>query len=457
MPDLRRPLGLAALLGVLATGAPSAAAGSGPQLIVTSAARVSGPSPYPPTCDAAVSAARGFVLEPHLAVDPARPSRQVVAWQQDRYYGSRGLRAAASSDGGRTHSGSALGLTTCDGGRHVGAADDVLSFGPDGVLYHAAIVLSAGGGMQVVVQRSEDGGRTWGRDVAVSGPGIHDKEHLLADPHRPGHVFLAWFDTAQQALVLSESVDGAATWSPAQVVRAFAPGTYDQATTLAVLDDGTLLLGYFEATVDDQPLGYFVQRRPPGAGAFAPRVLLGVPPITAPVDPDTGDAVAVGLPGALVAGGGRTAHVAWSTAGRGATTSPSEVVVTTTTDGGRTWSRPLTTVRSSGAVALPTPAVDVDGRLALAYYDFAPDRAGDGVLSVQLRGAARRGSALDGGPVGPVTDLGDVPSFAGVQHGHAVGDYLGFAPAGRGFAVAAVLGPPFAVNGPTDVLAARLR
>ena len=83
-----------------------------------------------------------------------------------------------------------------------------------------------------VIQRSNDGGRTWGCPVIVhrTNPDFNDKEAIVADTSptspRVGNVYAAWDinvrtgNTTRQHLVVSRSNDNGASWSaPARTAR----------------------------------------------------------------------------------------------------------------------------------------------------------------------------------------------------------------------------------------------
>src|SRR5215213_7610325 len=67
-------------------------------------ATVSGPTPFSSCPDNAQTVVQNAEVEPSLAVDPRRPSRAYVAYQQDRFRdgAARGIVVATTSDGGRT-------------------------------------------------------------------------------------------------------------------------------------------------------------------------------------------------------------------------------------------------------------------------------------------------------------------------------------------------------------------
>lgn len=136
-------------------------------------------------------------VEPHGAVNPRNPSNLVATWQQDRWSdgGSRALPVAWSTDGGRTWSISGLTkgprVTLCSGGTPVNggdyerASDPWVSFAPNGDLYHSSLAFNRSNRRNaVLVSKSTDGGATWSDPVTVKEDrrSFNDKETVTADP-----------------------------------------------------------------------------------------------------------------------------------------------------------------------------------------------------------------------------------------------------------------------------------
>jgi hypothetical protein len=127
--------------------------------------------------------------EPDIAVDPNDPSVVVAVFQQGRFAdgGSVDPGFAWSHDGGRTWRDGALpNLATAVGGEFPRASDPVVAFGPD----HAVYVQTLGIDIEdcrsaVVVQRSDDGGRSFGDPVPVQDETdcnvLNDKNWITVD------------------------------------------------------------------------------------------------------------------------------------------------------------------------------------------------------------------------------------------------------------------------------------
>jgi hypothetical protein len=152
---------LAVLAIAPCSSSPAAAAGADPPTRrrrrprrSTRRFRLTGVSPFAPGCDQATPNGTLYVnseVEPHVAVNPSNPNHLVAAWQQDRWSNgaARGLRSAASFDGGRTWATSSATFSRCTGGNAANggdyerASDPWVAIGPDGTAYQIAIAVSA--------------------------------------------------------------------------------------------------------------------------------------------------------------------------------------------------------------------------------------------------------------------------------------------------------------------------
>jgi BNR/Asp-box repeat len=129
--------------------------------------------------------------EPYLAADPEDPNRLLAFYQEDRFPsvgGARALTFALSTDGGRHwHEGLLPKLTAASGGTLDRASDPWVAFGPGHAVYCAGLAFDdqdAQGGVYVSVSR--DGGETWADPVQVhaqSVEAIDDKDAIAVDDH----------------------------------------------------------------------------------------------------------------------------------------------------------------------------------------------------------------------------------------------------------------------------------
>jgi hypothetical protein len=182
---------------------------------------------------------------------------------------------------------------------------------------------SDGGQAQGFLARSLDGGRTWKKPVAVTELATNDFLNPAVAPD--GSVYVAWTDFGGQAaptndFFVSRSTDGGKTFS-----RAFAVAA-DVAKSGALAScGGSQRYAYLGALVT----------------ADAPRVAVD------PTDPRRVIAV-------YTAGGGADS---------------SDVLVSESTDAGRTWTPGRSFTYPAGTQMFPDIEITPDGRIGVSYYD----------------------------------------------------------------------------------------
>ena len=137
---------------------------------------VSGLSTLPTGCNGAPQTGtlyRNAEVEPHVAVNPTNRRNLIAVWQQDRWSngGANGQVTAYSRDGGRTwRKPSPPSFSRCQGGNAANGGDyervtdPWVSFGPTGIAYQIALTGNnlLFGRNAILVSRSLDGGATWG-------------------------------------------------------------------------------------------------------------------------------------------------------------------------------------------------------------------------------------------------------------------------------------------------------
>ena len=422
---------LAAALGLaLAFSSPPAAAVGVPG---TGVVRVSGPSPLPPACESR-GAQRGSEVEPSIAAGPG--GTLVVAWQQDRYVGlaAAALGVTVSHDGGASWSpGSVPGLTDCSPGSG-SASDPWVSIGPDGTAYLAALVghrSRRGFRTRVAVSISRDGARRWSqpRLLQAGGNGLNDKPAVTADPARPGRAYLVW--TLEGRAYLSATRDGGRSWSPPRMIERPAERHGGLlSSTISVLPDGRLL----HAFIAYGPSGMRLEAtRSRDSGVTWSRPVVVARVMRRPLRPRvrvlpiSGTGAAVGAAGAV--------YEALVQDGRA-------VQVVSSTDGGRTWSRPRSVVRRELGVFGPAIAAYPDGSLALTYYAREPGGMASFWVARSPDGIVWREH-----PVAAPFSLERAPTSGGAAF---LGDYSGLTAGAAAFAAS----PPLASYGHSDVFVA---
>jgi hypothetical protein len=109
--------------------------------------------------------------EPFLAIDPGNPNHMLAGYQEDRFEdgGCRTLTWAVSFNAGRTwREGLLPNLTQANGGPYERTSDPWVAYGPGGRAYYVALGFNETSAANgVFVSASEDGGLTWGDPVTV--------------------------------------------------------------------------------------------------------------------------------------------------------------------------------------------------------------------------------------------------------------------------------------------------
>lgn len=167
----------------------------------------------------------GFVgpCEPSIAIDPTAPGRVVAGAILDRVY--------YSEDGGKTWQKNKLRSPYGVYGDPVIQADYAGNF------FYAHLSNPGGSSFsenwldRIVIQRSEDGGKTWneGAFTGLRPPHDQDKHWLATDP-RNNHLYITWteFDEYDSRdpedhsrILFSKSTDGGLNWSEAVAINQF--------------------------------------------------------------------------------------------------------------------------------------------------------------------------------------------------------------------------------------------
>jgi len=372
-------------------------------LAAPSLVRVSGPSPFVGCSTPKVGGVNylNAEVEPYVAVNPADPSNLIGVWQQDRWSngGARGLMAGYSTDGGRSWGRTTLPFNRCAPGglAYDRASDPWVSIGPDGTAYAVGLsfdpttVPPLGSGPDAIsVATSTDGGKTWGNLQRIAtGTGDHghrllDKESVTADPTRPGTAYAVWdrlfvanstpTSPFRGPAFFSKTTDGGRTWSAPRAIAATGPNQQTIGNQI-VVDARTHTIydfyAFFFCTCPTIPKAAYVKSTDGGA-TWSRQHVVGQIRDSAVVDPNTGQYIRTEDFTPTVTIDQRTGqlYVAWQDGRFSGGTYP-EVGLTTSTDGGKTWSRFRRVSTPTGRPAFtPTVAVDAAGTVGLTYYDF---------------------------------------------------------------------------------------
>lgn len=441
-------------------GAHGASDGRVPTIRVLAARNASGISPWNGlSCNATSPATPDAlsVAEPDIAVNPRDPANQVAAWI-DLYRDN--IDTAYTNDGGRHwYRSIPMGLNDCSGVSPSdpaieGAADPSLSFSPDGTVYLSSLEDKNGFlpptsnySEWTDVQRSTDGGATWSAPVIVRNPPkccIDDKDMILADQQRPGHVYVVYVNNGSglvppprgaPALLFSHSTDGGQTFTTNVLppIRGFNP-------QLAETRDGTLVF----------QVGNHAMSSTDGGSTWSAPVTVR-PAITNEGLTRCGTSLAAGDAGNhdAVLNGRTVVALALDNGPDG--TGPGKVDLSKSSDGGRTWS-------TSVVLTTPLPiwqaeiAANPRGQLGLTYYNFDPNDvtcSGTGVIpaATYVRVSNDGGNTWSRpGVIGARSWNIASGGTANFFFGYWLGEYFGMAGTPWGFAAATVQGTPISAG-----------
>jgi BNR repeat-like domain len=483
---------VALFVGLLAA-APAAAASARP-MEVSNFRPISGTSPFPDGCGLQGERQPNSEAEPNIAVDPRHPRLILATWQQDRFVAAGGAATdvvARSKDRGQHWQRTTVpGASVCTGGQDQRTSDSWVSIGADGIDYAAVLTFDLFPGMedfgtptQQRVSRSVNGGSSFEPPVAVADDATYnDREAVTADPSKPGTAYLAWVKRSglfgeSGAAMFSRTTDGGQTWSDQRTIYSPPSGTLPDPSLIKVLPDGTLL--YFFLLANGTPVvgapvlipfDVMVMRSTDSGDSWSQPQMIGqIPNPVAPVDPKTSAQVrAFPVIDAAVAPDG-TAYVVWNEI---FSKDSSEIFISSSHDGGQSWSAPGAVAKPKTQAFLPAIAVTNKGLLGVIWDDFTGDTSADNTLTAQVWFARSqdRGRNWTPQPLGRPFDMLTTARTSSTEvAGYFVGDYQGVAASKKGFVAVFAEGQTLGkakkkkhnkavrqVIGPSDVFFARL-
>lgn len=479
---------IVAVAGVLSIAGTASGLAKGAQP-TSGLVQVSGPPPSPMAACAAQDAGqpgRNFLdaeVEPQLAVSG---SNMIAMWHQDRWSngGAHGIGVGVSSDAGKTWADSVMPFDMCAPGTpsslsfYQRNSDPWMSFGPDGIAYSSALAFDAVDNKNAVaVARSLDGGKSWDHAQPIQGS-IYttfqfgtDKNSTTADPTKNKTAYTVWdtlTDPTDQPddnphtsaytgpAYFSMTTDGGVSWSPAKII---VNTTQRQQTigNVIVVDPRTgTLYDFFNdivppntprrGTLTNQQLA-FVKSTDGGNSWTAPQIIaplnaLGV------IDPNTGEHLRTGDGLFEVAINPTTGklYAVWQSstnyvksANQATGLWDNEILITSSADGGVSWTTPSVVHALASGLPTFTPTVavnNVNGQetIAVSYYDFRNLTAGqttnlptDYFVSYSTNGGASFGNEQR------LTPTSFDSRTAPVARGFFLGDYEALQPSGSGF------------------------
>ncbi|PYV43225.1 MAG: hypothetical protein DMG06_11475 [Acidobacteria bacterium] len=179
----------------------------------------------------------------------------VVVYNDDSLF-SYGCSFSFSNDGGQSWKQALPSLFPFG----YGQGDPVVAAGPNGVIYHAQLATNTFGDDAVAVSKSKDGGATWSLPVnaALSLPGYleaHDKEWLAVDNSNnttSGNVYVSWshfnFNSDTDEILFVRSLDGGRSWSKAKRVgNTSDSSSVVQSSAIAVGPGGEVYVAYYDS------------------------------------------------------------------------------------------------------------------------------------------------------------------------------------------------------------------
>jgi hypothetical protein len=371
-------------------------------------------------------------VEPWVAVDPTNGNHLIGVWQQDRWNdgGANGMVSAYSTNGGGTWHEVVVPHTTCAGGLdYQRTSDPWVSIGPGcptattgcSTAYTVSIPFDETTKRTAVAASvSYDGGASWTNTQTliadpcggdVKSPGyvcnnnskaffLNDKESVTADPTQPGYAYAVWDRLVappasppgffrepayKGPAFISRTTDYGKTWSaPEQIVKT--PSIDQTIGNVIVVDprNGTLydFFAYIQnVSSNGGNQGYsigFVKSTDHGASWGKRQTVApdNVPTDTDPanVDPTTNTTPAPlrtgdGMPQPAISSTGQL-YVVWE--GPDSANGTNQALITTSTDGGASWSPPsiVNSAYTSATAYTPSVAVAPNGTVGVTYYQW---------------------------------------------------------------------------------------
>jgi len=386
--------------------------------------------------------------EPHVVRSATDPDFLVATFQEGRFAsdgGARNCGYGVTRDGGLTWRRALIpGLTTVSGGPYFRATDPVAGIDRSGNIFLNTLVSldNAFGLGAVVINKSTDGGTTFGAPVTVFQPPntltFPDKNWMAVNDYpgtfSTGRVLVSWTNFARNSqgqstsnnIVSRTSDDSGATWDAIANVTPL--GGSKQGSQPMFFADGTAGMAYITFLDSNNVLNFRIQyQHSQDGGRTWPGPERTVAPVSGWDDPVLRDGAFL-ISATSARTSGRIVIAATATI-----VGQPRIVFFGSTDRGVTWTGPIIASDNSDAISVVNPAVAVsaDGlEVSIIYYEKA--EAIDPLNFVNIKAV----HSFDGGttwsPSVLVTDVAtDVRLGQSTDRGYMLGDYQGLSmPAG---------------------------
>ena len=406
---------------------------------------ISKPSPFRNCPDGQLRVFVNGEVEPSIALGRAA-RRIVVVYQQDRFPdgAARGIAASFSTTGGRSWNRSVLPVGLCGHGRDpqpIRTSDPWVSIGADGRVYALASYAAVS---------SKDGGRTWTAPVALQRPSstfLLDKGSLTADPERAGVAYAVWArflrppsgPPVESEAMLSRTMDGGITWSSPKVILEHGQGAGSISSVILPDPKRGRLYHFAFWQVGPEPDSAHRSRlvmqwsADGGVTWTTPKGLASVRTVAGRAkDPSTGRQIRTGyvVPSFAVERSSGALFAVWQDS-RFASDRADQIALSSSRDGGKTWTSPVRVSRAGRQAFVPNVAVTPSGTIGIAYYEAPIGRSRQRApiqywLAVSRNGGRTFSRRAIGPPfslrLAPLID--PVPELA-VPPGLFLGDYMG--------------------------------
>lgn len=400
-------------------------------------------------------------VEPMLARATADGEHLVAVWQQDRWSngGARAIVSAATRDGGRSWTRVLHAMSRCGGaaagsvGDYERVSDPWVDIGSDGTVHVMALAISGqsftdNSVSAMLASRSTDGGLSFSPpQVLVRDAGaarFNDKNTLTVDVLDASRVYAVWdrlVAAGNGPTLLARSTNAGVSWEPVREIYRPAAALGGTAQTIGnrvvVLPGGPARGALVNVFTEILVNGGAVQNRVRVIRSIDQGTTWGAAVTVAEHravgtrDSATGMAIRDGsiIPAVAAAPDG-TLWVAWQDS-RFSGGQHDGIALSSSTDGGLTWSAPVAANGNLAAAAFtPTLQVRADGLLAVMYLDLRPNTpATDTLLAAAWLASTRDGTAFAETVVWNPFDMAQAPDARGLF----LGDYHGLVSVGNEF------------------------